>query len=500
MSKPKDSNRARSWSADSGEEGLERITGIDRKVASVYGGSSDPKRFYVAPSHHRSGDKNDSNADQTPSTPDTKKKSATTPSSTSSNASDSYNNFEGEGDHIIAYNLIINYIFALNGENIKELPIKLLDIVKAVAPEAVDLIKNIDHLILEVGAKREVRKNTTASLRATDLEILAQTKPLLIEGEQRYIQNAIKVISGQFADYLNTLPEARISKTRKLKPNIDSKEKRKSKADYIKPKDGGVERYSIDRLLALNEFSTRSDKDEDTQVILSTKMQSGHTMQADIAHFLFEDTSRYDAPILKKVEEFKKGEEEVVDLMLFQVSEFLFDLYDYPKTNKPDQDDHRIDDEQVLFKTIPRLFILAFNSFPKLKDFSKEQKEKIFDRFLNNVLDEEYGGWKDHPVVINDQETFLSRRSHRKSLKLGIAQFSELDFENNIFCMKQKDPIFIFKYSKNRLPASKEEEEMPKSIKFLSKLNQSESPPSTIRKKSSVELDEFSNLGIGGKT
>ena len=107
----------------------------------------------------------------------------------------------------------------------------------------------------------------------------------------------------------------------------------------------------------------------------------------------------------------------------------MFDLYDYQKTGNESNDNL-----EILSNTIARLTVLTFLIFPNLKKLTKDNKEAIYDKFLDLVFENKC--WKEHEIKVDDRTKNLDQ----VELKELINKIAELDFANDKFKMKPLIP------------------------------------------------------------
>ncbi len=113
--------------------------------------------------------------------------------------------------------------------------------------------------------------------------------------------------------------------------------------------------------------------------------------------------------------------------ILSDIGFLIFNLFDYPKVNKPE-----FNDEKVLYQAIPRHLIIINATFSYLKTIPNEEKKIFYDAFLNNILCLQL--WEGHQV---ETKTGRKKPLNLELLKEKVLEFATLNDEHN-FAMKPK--------------------------------------------------------------
>jgi hypothetical protein len=366
-----------------------------------------------------------------------------------------------QGDHVIAYVLLLNSLAHCKGENIKTLPQLLCDTFCAVLPDHKKSFMKAQSTIEEkLKQQSAIRRDALASLK----EVCGKSEDYLnaledslkkaeIEEVARHVEKmadkfigAVNLIKGESfpqsrkngtLQFISTGMQVLVDKETRLdkpkynsfkkiikdeiesylKAKIDDKKQRSKMIigkDLSSISDSIIEKATKDKVITPESLSSKK-KMEDFLVSIAPlkKYHEGHAIK---------EISR-----LSKSIKASKEEDEKVDCGddLHKIGQFCSQLFDYPKVNKPDQDDVR-----VLYEAIPRHMIIIFASFGNLRTLELEEKKVIYDSFLDQVLKLQL--WEGHPVFDEkDQDVLLSK----DILKNMVLQYSDIDTSFN-FSMK----------------------------------------------------------------
>lgn len=367
-----------------------------------------------------------------------------------------------QGDHVIAYVLLLSSFSHCKGENIKALPELVYNLAVDVLPDYqaqfLQKKKKNDEMVKQF---REIRVETVSSLKAecdkaeTFLRAVENNlKKAEIESIARHIEENINHV----IMILNQLQDESFSQRRKesitgnyvlqqLKLIIDKK------ITFLNEK-----KYLVFKTILLNAIESEAKKtmyqttsgitdktltniakmileDDCTDIEIPDQLlsQSGNLTQTALLDFLktYTPLKKYhEGHAIKHIEthisKLKKITSPTLQKeLLNQIGFCCFNLFDYPKVN-----DAELNNEYVLYQAIPRHMIIILSAFSGLKVLTSSEKKIIYEALLNHILMLQL--WKGYPVVNNKNEI---KPLNLTLLKKRILEFANLDV-NHDFSMK----------------------------------------------------------------
>ncbi len=383
-----------------------------------------------------------------------------------------------QGDHVIAYVLLLQSLSHCSGQYIKTLPQKFCEMACAVLPDNIlDFTASKLEVQKTIADKREVRKDAIANLKhhhGKDYKYLLTLEQSLKKAEVEEVARYIEREADCFIKIINRLEKESFSRTRKEKVNqdgfltgrmcalVDSNLKlsgtafetfrNKLKAAITQGLNGRTEIIDDKDLSKITEIFLNSlDGDVD-------ESPEGLSDKKSFKEFLVSITP------LKKYHEgraIKRTKELIGELKIAtseaektakvnEMGKNCFRLFDYGRVDKADcqfgDELKRHDDEFVLYEAIPRHMAIFFAAFREIKELSAVQKSTIYENFLDHVLDLQL--WGDFEVTdLTGNQVRLSK----SLLKERVAQFSSID-ENGDFTLKPNNQHPAPAYSGLRKP------------------------------------------------
>jgi hypothetical protein len=359
-----------------------------------------------------------------------------------------------QGDHVIAYVLLLNSLAHCKGENIKTLPQLLCDTFCAVLPDHKKSFIKVQSTIEEkLKQQSAIRRDALASLK----EVCGKSEDYLnalednlkkaeIEEVARHVEKmadkfigAVNLIKGESfpqsrkkgtLQFISTGMQVLVDKEPSLnKTEFDSFRKIiKDEIDtHLKDKDKIVTGKDLETIAKAITQKVAKDKVGAPQHLSSkVKMQDFLENITPLKKYheghAIKEISRLSQSIKASKEE---DEEADCGDDLHKIGQGCSRLFDYPKVNKPDQDD-----VHVLYEAIPRHMIIIFAAFSELRKLAPKEKEIIYDSFLDRILKLQL--WEGHQVVDDKNQNVLLDKGVLKNM---VLQYSDIDPSFN-FSMK----------------------------------------------------------------
>lgn len=378
-----------------------------------------------------------------------------------------------QGDHVIAYVLLLNSLSHCRGANIKTLPKHFCEMASAVLPDFKDQFeKDRKAVESELQKKRAVRKDTVARMK----HFFEKDPQYLITLEDSLKKAEIEEV----ARYLEAQADLFISCVNKMKGESFSQERKK---------DVNAEGFLTRKMLLLVDSEPKfaganfANFRQKLKATISAEIKSGTLTETDISRIAKKfikalvpatDKILQGFTTIKSIEEFlptitplKKYHEGIAITKIKKLSDDLAvcagderkrkikdigkicaQLIDYPRVDKVDKfvglRIDRVDDEYVLYEAIPRHMIICIAAFPNLRTLSGAEKDSLYDSFLDQVLKLQL--WEGHPVT---NSAGVEVEMTKVELMEGIAKFSTRDAAGN-FVMKPEAQHPNHQYSSKR--------------------------------------------------
>lgn len=366
-----------------------------------------------------------------------------------------------QGDHVIAYVLLLNSLAHCKEENIKTLPQLLCDTFCAVLPDHKEsFIKAKSDIEEKLKQQSAIRRDALASLKEVcgkDEGYLSALEDNLKKVEIEEVARHIEKMADKFIRAVNLMkgesfPQSRKNGTLQFistgmqvlvdkEPRLDEpkynplKKIIKDKIEsYLKPKIDDTKQKN--KMITGNDLSSISDsiieKATNDEVITPKSLNSKKKMEDFLSSitplkkynegYVIKDISRLSQSIKASKE---KDEKANCGDDLQKIGQSCSQLFDYPKVNKPDQDDVR-----VLYEAIPRHMIIIFAAFSDLRLLKPKEKEVIYDSFLDQILKLQL--WEGHQIINEKGQNVLLSKDILKNM---VLQYSDIDPSFN-FSMK----------------------------------------------------------------
>ncbi len=359
-----------------------------------------------------------------------------------------------QGDHVTAYVLLLSTFAHCKGENVKKLPELVYNLAVDVLPDDKNLFLQKKEKVDEVLTKyRKIRTHAIASLTAEcdkEKAFISEVENNLKKAEIEAIANHIEDSIDVFLKNINKLADESFSHKRKqsitgsfilqqlalILEKIDflnEKQYQKFRAILIdavrneaKQTNSGVTDKTLERIA---DTIRRNDL---TNIRIPSQLlsKSFKLTKTSILEFLkmFTPLKKYhEGYVIKDIKVLISSLEKSTDKterseLLNRIGFLCSNLFDYPRVN-----DDNMNDEYVLYQAIPRHFIIINSAFSHLKRIPPNEKEIIYDVFLNKILILQL--WGSHFVLDNNQEI---KRLEINLLKERILKFANLDLEHNL--------------------------------------------------------------------
>jgi hypothetical protein len=387
-----------------------------------------------------------------------------------------------QGDHVIAYVLLLQSLAHCRGENIKTLPEHFYTMASALLPDDRQWFLDAkNEVVAKVAEKAEARKSAVANLKhvvGVDEKTLSTIEDSLKKAEIEEVARHIEKVADYFIGSVNKLKGESFPQSRKEgvnRPEADGKgivtKKMLSLVDVDERISGAEFQNFRTKLKAAIEHELQGK----LEVVSGANLESiaadaidsidedldevpeGLKSKTNLVKFLstitplkkYHEGNAMDE-IAKMVNELKYAEDEDREFLVERIGSYCAQLFDYPRVNRSDkqcgEDIERVDDEYVLCEAIPRHLIVIFSAFSSLKDeLTTEEKNTVRDVFLDQILKLQL--WEGHPVKDKDgNEANLTR-----GILIGkISQFANCVDGN--FSMKHSDDYPDQVYSDRRKP------------------------------------------------
>lgn len=348
-----------------------------------------------------------------------------------------------QGAHVTAYVLLLESLAHCRGVHVKQLPEKFFQLAVRLLPDKINDVfepKKGD-VLSEIVKKREIRKSVTQLLRTSGKTNahLREVKNNLKKAEIEVIARHIETISDLLITFLNIL-ENQVFIGRKndvlalnvavMKETIDNSGYLKSIKDAMKA--------GLDKIPQLTDYELR--KIVQTPVI---KKNLGIGKGLDYLKSITPGKRYNEGYVITHIKgniTALGGLKNVKDKekILFEIGKNIAKLFDYPRVDKQDTFTEnavdRIDDEYVLYETLPRHLIISFAAFNELQQLSPKEKGLIIDAVLDHILRLQL--WSLHIVKDNSNNDV---RLDRPILLQGMAKFANFDASTEYSMKSEKD-------------------------------------------------------------
>jgi hypothetical protein len=169
-----------------------------------------------------------------------------------------------------------------------------------------------------------------------------------------------------------------------------------------------------------------------------------------------------------------------------QLTGALSCLIDYPRTGVEGKDD-----ERVLYNAVARVVVITFNVFQGLTKYTVEEKEALYDGFIDKVLEKQ--GWingkSNEDVTVSTHQ--VGERGSKQSItkeivRIEVEKISLIDFASNQFEMRpiQKEKEEDFRTPIKHNATTKKPTPKPLSMEESSLEDESPLPsPTNVEKK-----------------
>ena len=385
-----------------------------------------------------------------------------------------------QGDHVIAYNLILHALSIVKEKDLQTLPVTLYRMCISILPEKEatfrTLLKDNNKIIYDLKIRR---KQETTAQKMSGYDDIEETKTRLKKLEIQKIVQYVEIVADKFVTLLNIqknesfhskrkenvgpmvqnaiiqtlntekgkdatydefygllikaieaaflIPKKKISTNPEIKKQTLSDPNIKAislfiKTTFIQKADKKLDSLRKNNKAALTKSASKSLLKE-IKIKISESIPDDFISDNGSYNVKADNLQNYISSItpLKKQSESKAvALLENEDSTNEQISNGFFQLFDYPKVGN-----EALDDTKVLFESIAKLTVLIFNSFEHIKNKPEADKKTILNEFLNKFLDLQL--WSTHEV---DGKPLTSEIIISK-----LQEVSVIDFKNNNFSM-----------------------------------------------------------------
>lgn len=334
-----------------------------------------------------------------------------------------------QGDHVIAYVLLLNSLSHCGGENIKTLPNLLFDTFCAILPDHKEYFtKEKSAIKKKIEERATIRKEAVSLLRQVCKKgegylgaLEDNLRKVEIEEVARYLEKMadkfigeVNLIEGEsfsqsrkkgVTPFLSARMQALVDKSPDLsdaKFNPFKEIIKNAIGDYLNGKDKLIigkdltaiydiiaAKVAQDKVLKPAKISSKGQiQDFLTNITPLKKYNEGHAIK---------EISKLSKDI--KLAKEKKGDN---GKNLIRVGKLCAQLFDYPKVNNPDRDDIR-----VLCEAIPRHIIIIFAAFSELRTLEPKEKGVIYGAFSEQILKLQL--WEGHKIKDKGKDALLDK-------------------------------------------------------------------------------------------
>lgn len=345
-----------------------------------------------------------------------------------------------QGDHVIAYTLILHALLNLEGEYIRETPKLFYNrIIKTLIPDSKD---NFKAIISDM--YKEVKEYKTKRDASVTKEKKAENKDYLNSAlkvaEYNLVTNCLQKISENFVSYFNAMEGEAFASGRKEGAITFAKKIMKKEAEtrIDKKKFPTFRKELLDSIESLTKITdTEFTKISKTLIPKLTGEKIPDQFIGERKKITIEKLTDFlkDIAVLKKQEEshattglndaneYARLHSKVINNK--SVGKLCAMLFDYPKVGNNPRTGEVRDDLDVLCQAIPRLIITTFTAFKHLQKLNKKDKEIIYDTVLDQILEKQL--WKFHKITNSSGVKVCLRES---TLKDEINNFAVIEFSN----------------------------------------------------------------------
>ncbi len=387
-----------------------------------------------------------------------------------------------QGDHVIAYCLIIESVASFGGGDIKKIPQLFYEFVRNVIPEYSDDFEDSKTKIEEkLNEFRVVRKNATAGLRSGGFDV-DSVKKSLKKSEIELVARHLEGVADKFVEALNSLEDASFSRFRKegiseslskevalMTINSFKEEEGKDYEEFCKVIEKAIEDGDDHKKIAetLTNFKTPDSIERSKKSVVKQAV----TLKS-VENFLekiYPKARYHEGSAMKALrawsEKIIHDDDIITAKDAIEIGKKCSALFDYRYTKKTEDAEDSSkgsakklkakkgetkeeagerffkinkDNEDTFCKAVARLIILVFSAFRGLNELEFSLKNDLYSSFLKQILMDQY--WILHKVKNENGE---EENLNVTTLKAKISEHASLDFVNNKFRMINKNRFIV---------------------------------------------------------